>query len=45
MLLYYTLECTHFPLEFLYCAVQQPPLILYVVLHVLELLLLSPLLL
>lgn len=45
MLLYHRLECTHFPLEFLHCAVQQPPLVLDVVLHGLELLLLTSLLL
>lgn len=45
MLLYHRLECTHFPLEFLDGAVQQPPLVLDVVLHGLELLLLTSLLL
>lgn len=45
MFLYHTVVCTHFPLEFLHRAVQQPPLVLDVVLHGLELLLLSSLLL
>lgn len=40
----YRLKHTHLPLEFLHRTVQQPPLILDVILHVLELLLLSPLL-
>lgn len=43
MFFYHTLVCTHFPLEFLHRAVEQPPLVLDVVLHGLELLLLSSL--
>lgn len=43
ILMCYTVKYTHLPLKFLHCTVQQPPLILYVILHAFKLLLLSPL--